>query len=255
MMKKNKNTSIKPYGDKENDGITQVSFTLQMPTDLAAAAGRELALKMGLAEPRVVHCEDIGNDFSFLVIYGKCTHTVDTAKLTVDKAVETCLGFNEINALIRKKVGRKITVIGACIESDAHTVGIDAILNMKGYHGNWGLERYPQFSVVNMGAQVPCELLIKKAREKKADVLLISQIVTQQNVHLHNLTRLIDLLEAENVRDRYLVIVGGPSIDNSFAKELGYDAGFGRGTLPSHVATFIVKRMIERLIKKDNGTK
>jgi len=51
-------------------------------------------------------------------------------------------------------------VVGAAIESDAHTVGIDAILNMKGFAGNYGLERHPQMDVLNMGSQVPCEQLL-----------------------------------------------------------------------------------------------
>jgi beta-lysine 5,6-aminomutase beta subunit len=42
------------------------------------------------------------------------------------------------------------------------------------------------------------------------------------------------------------MIVGGPAIDNKFAKELGYDAGFGRETLPGDVAAFIAKRMAQR---------
>jgi beta-lysine 5,6-aminomutase beta subunit len=32
---------------------------------------------------------------------------------------------------------------------------------------------------------------------------------------------------------------------NDFAVQLGYDAGFGPGTLPSQVASFVVTRMVE----------
>ena len=45
-------------------------------------------------------------------------------------------------------------VVGACTGSDAHTVGIDAILNYKGYAGDKGLESYKGFEVYNLGAQV-----------------------------------------------------------------------------------------------------
>ncbi len=75
--------------------------------------------------------------------------------------------------------------------------GLDAIMNMKGFAGEYGLERYPQFKTVNMGSQVPNEDLIAKAVEADADVILASQVVTQKNVHLENLTNLIELLEAE----------------------------------------------------------
>jgi len=242
-----KTNYIKPYGDKLNDGMVQMSFSLPVKVDLAQEAARKLAFKMGLAEPQVVFHEDIGDGFTFVVVYGKCTHSIDASVIKADKTVGESMDFYEINAFVKKKVKRKIVVIGACIESDAHTVGIDAILNMKGYSGNYGLERYPMFKVVNMGAQVPVEELIRKANDIHADAILVSQVVTQQNIHLHNLTKLIDLLEAENLRYRYLVIVGGPSIDNKFAKELGYDAGFGRGTLPCHVATYLAKRMAQQV--------
>ena len=49
------------------------------------------------------------------------------------------LDFHEINELIEKHLGRQVVVIGAAIESDAHTVGIDAIFNAKGFAGNYGL--------------------------------------------------------------------------------------------------------------------
>ena len=49
---------------------------------------------------------------------------------------------------------RKLVVVGACIGTDAHTVGIDAILNIKGFAGEKGLEYYREIRVVNLGAQV-----------------------------------------------------------------------------------------------------
>lgn len=240
---KKQNTIVRPYGDTPDDGMVQMSFSLPLSESLAKAAALDLAAKTGLSEPRVVHHQDIGGGFTFCIVYGKCVHTTDTSKLTVDNAVQQGMDFDTVNGYIGKTLRRPIVVVGACIETDAHTVGIDAILNMKGFHGNPGLERYPWFKVVNMGAQVPSEELIQAARKADADVILVSQIVTQQNIHLHNLTKLIDMLEAENIRNRFLLVVGGPSIDNAFAKELGYDAGFGRGTVPSDVATFIAQRI------------
>ena len=62
---------------------------------------------------------------------------------------------DEINGLIERGLGRRIVVVGAAIESDAHTVGIDAIMNPKGFAGDYGLERYPWIEAVNLGAQVP----------------------------------------------------------------------------------------------------
>ena len=137
-------------------------------------------------------------------------------------------------------------MVGATIGSDAHTVGIDAIMSMKGFNRDYGLERYPEIDTYNMGAQVSCEALLEKALNVEADAILVSQTVTQKEIHLRNFSEFIELVKSKNLSDRFLLLAGGPRMTNDVAVELGYDAGFGPGTLPSHVASFIVKRMLER---------
>ena len=90
---------------------------------------------------------------------------------------------------------------------------------------------------------------IKKALELHADVLLVSQTVTQKDVHIQNLTNLIELLEAEGLRDKFVVCCGGPRITHELAKELGYDAGFGAGKYADDVASFAVTEMVKRGMK------
>ena len=65
----------------------------------------------------------------------------------------------------------------------------------------------------NLGSQIPNEEFIEKAKELHADVLLVSQTVTQKDVHIQNLTNLIELLEAEGLRDKYIVCCGGARIN------------------------------------------
>jgi beta-lysine 5,6-aminomutase beta subunit len=153
------------------------------------------------------------------------------------------MDYYAINALIKDKLGRKLSVVGAAIESDAHTVGIDAIMNMKGYNHHFGLERYPMVEAHNLGAQVTNERLIEYAVEVGADALLVSQVVTQKDAHVKNLTNLVELLEAEGLRQRFILVVGGPRIGQKLARELGFDAGFGKGTYAENVATFIANKL------------
>ena len=117
---------------------------------------------------------------------------------------------------------------------------------MKGYAGHYGLERYQMIEAYNLGSQVENEDFIKKAIEVKADVLLVSQTVTQKNIHIQNLTNLVELLEAEGLRDKIVLICGGARITHELAKELGYDAGFGPGKYADDVATFAVTDIVER---------
>ncbi|HEX6477350.1 MAG TPA: OAM dimerization domain-containing protein [Ktedonobacteraceae bacterium] len=239
---------IRPYGDTANDGVVQLSFTLPLALNAhAREAARRYAMLMGISNPLVAHAEAIDKGFSFFVIYGPCSYTIDPEQLLVDEMAHDELDFREINELIEKRLGRQVTVIGAAIESDAHTVGIDAIFNAKGFAGNYGLERFPAFHALNLGAQVSCEALLRRAAAEGADAILVSQVVTQKNVHIHNLTKLIELAEAEGVRDHYLFIVGGPRISHAFAKELGYDAGFGPGSNAAMVASYIAQELVARL--------
>jgi len=243
-------TQVRPYGDTFDDGVIQLSFSLPIPPgEEAAEAARQLVVKMGLHEPSVVHQQDLGEDFTFVVLYAKTRESVDVTKIKVAKVDSPRMSFYEINAFIEEQIGRKITILGACTGTDAHTVGIDAIMNMKGYNGEYGLERYPMIDAYNLGSQVENEEMVAKAIELNADAILVSQVVTQKDVHIPNLAELVELLEAEGLRDKLVLICGGPRIGHELALELGYDAGFGPGTLAPDVASYVVQEMVKRGLK------
>ncbi|MDD3688142.1 MAG: cobalamin-dependent protein, partial [Bacteroidales bacterium] len=111
-------------------------------------------------------------------------------------------------------------------------------------------ERYEMFEALNMGAQIPNEEFIAKAIELKADALLVSQTVTQKDVHIKNLTELVEMLEAEGLRDKVILICGGPRISHELAKELGYDAGFSMNSYADDVASYIAQEMDRRINNK-----
>ena len=238
---------VKPYGDTMNDGKVQLSFTLPVPCgDEALEAAKELMRKMGFDTPQVVFSKELTEGFTFLNCYATCTHTVDYSAIRVPKVESSIWDMQETDLFIKKEIGRAIVVIGASTGTDAHTVGIDAIMNRKGYAGHYGLERYEMFETLNMGSQVSNEDFIKKAIELKADVLLVSQTVTQKEVHVINMVELVEMLEAEGIRDKILLICGGPRISHELAKELGYDAGFGMNSYADNVASFIAQEMKRR---------
>jgi beta-lysine 5,6-aminomutase beta subunit len=240
---------VKPYGDTLDDGAMQLSFTLPIEwSEAADESARQLVAKMGFTDVAVVEGRKIASGFSFFVVYARTPVAIDVSTIAAPSATRDALDMDAVDALIRLRVGRKIRVAGACIGTDAHTVGIDAILNMKGYKGDYGLERYHEFEVFNLGAQIAVEDLVRFAKDRRVDALLVSQVVTQKGSDIANFTALGELLEAEQLRDDVILIAGGPRVTNLLAAELGYDAGFGRGTLPSDVATFIARRMAERVL-------
>jgi beta-lysine 5,6-aminomutase beta subunit len=240
-------TRIKPYGDTINDGKVQLSFTLPVDHDeKAIEAAKEFVEKMGLKDPEVVYHTELDKGFTFFVVYGKSTYTIDYTKIQVENAELDIMSKEEINNYIKEKIGHKLVVLGASTGTDAHTVGIDAIINMKGFAGHYGLEQYEMIEAINLGSQVTNEEFLRKAIELKADVLLVSQTVTQKDIHVKNLTELVELLEAEGIRDKVILICGGARINNELAKELGYDAGFGSGTYAEIVASFFIREIVNR---------
>ncbi len=238
---------IRPYGDKWNDGVVQVSFTLPLARSaVAIEAAKRYAAKMGIREPYVTVAQSVAPEFTFFVVYGRAKHEVDATAITAEEAPAAELHREEIDAEIARRFQRRLIVLGCALESDAHTVGIDAIFNPKGFAGDYGLERYAGFDARNLGAQVPVEKLVHIAKEAHTDAILVSATVTQNEIHVHHLTDLVDMLEAERLRDSVVLVAGGARLDHALAKELGYDAGFGPGTTPSRVAAFLLEEISRR---------
>ena len=233
---------IRPYGDQTGDGMVQVSFTLPMAAGKRAeGAALQLAGKMGIEPAIVVHSKPIGEGFTFFVVYGSVTHLVEPDLVEVIEREFPLLSGKEINTAIKRQLRRKLVVVGACIGTDAHTVGIDAILNIKGFAGEKGLEYHREIKVVNLGAQVLVPELVERAREEKADAVLVSQVVTQRDAHIHNTTQMSAAFrEAYPAGEVPLLIVGGPRFEEGSAQALGVDRIFGKGTTPAEVASYLV---------------
>jgi beta-lysine 5,6-aminomutase beta subunit len=229
----------------------QASFTLPLPygTDeeraLAEGAALQLASKMGLEPAMVVHAKGMGPAYTFFIVYGKASHLVDLSQVVVAKREFPLLSAAEVNLRIRSGLGRELVVLGASVGTDAHTVGIDAILNVKGHAGEKGLEYYREIHVVNMGAQVPVADLVARASAEAADAVLISQVVTQRDAHLAAARDVAAAFaEAAGGGRHPLLVVGGPRFDPAAAPGLGVDKIFGRGTTPGEVASYLVHALI-----------
>jgi beta-lysine 5,6-aminomutase beta subunit len=234
---------LRAYGDRRGDGMVQMSFVLEIePGARAREAAKRFAEAHGLKEPLVATMELCAEGFTYFVVYGHSVHSVDASAIDVPEISTEPLSREEIETRLKKR-GKKIVVVGACTGSDAHTVGIDAILNYKGYAGDKGLESYKGFDAHNLGAQVENEELFARTRALGAEAVLVSQVITQRNCHKENSLAFVELLKKHGYRDRVVLLLGGPRIDHKLALELGFDAGFGPGTKPSDVASFLVEKL------------
>jgi beta-lysine 5,6-aminomutase beta subunit len=254
---------VRPYGDTTGDGRVQLSFTLPVPfgdeAERARAEGAalQLAAKMGMDQAMVVHAKGMGPDFTFFIVYGRVSHLVDLSAVTVAEREFPVLPAAEVNLRIRSALGRKLVVVGACIGTDAHTVGIDAILNVKGHAGEKGLEYYREIRVVNLGSQVAVADLVARASAEHADAVLVSQVVTQRDAHLSNTREMSAAFRAGFIPktrespERPLLVVGGPRFDPGAAHDLGVDKIFGRGTTPREVASYLVHALASPGVRED----
>jgi beta-lysine 5,6-aminomutase beta subunit len=246
---------VRPYGDTTGDGMVQLSFTLPIPKDdRAEGAAQQLAQKMGLDPSMVVHAKGIGPDFTFFIVYGRVAYLVDLGAVEVVEREYPLMTAKEVNLAIRTGLGRRLVVVGATVGTDAHTVGLDAILNVKGVAGEKGLESYREIRVVNLGSQVDADDLARRAQAEGADAVLVSQVVTQRGAHLQHVREVADAVgEVYAERPRPLLIAGGPRFDPGSVTELGVDRVFGKGTTPREVASYLASAISRFARNSESG--
>jgi beta-lysine 5,6-aminomutase beta subunit len=245
---------LRPYGDIMDDGVVQLAFTLPVEASPEAReAAIQLVQKMGYDDIKVATMEKASVGFSFFVIYAKCRYVIDFTQIKVLKVDAKKRARDEIDEIIKNEIGRKLVVLGACTGYDAHTVGIDAIINMKGFAGDYGLERYQWITAKNLGAQVLNDDLLKLAVAENADAILVSKVVTQHNIHVRDLKDLMKRADQLGLSEKIIFVAGGPRVTHPMALECGFSAGFSVGTKPSDVASFIVEEFLRRRDREKAG--
>lgn len=99
-------------------------------------------------------------------------------------------------------------VIGT-VQGDLHDIGKNIVAMMLKGAG---------FEVVDLGVDVAAETYVEKAEEIGADVICMSALLTTT---MENMKNVITLLEEKGLRDKYIVMVGGAPVNDSFAMEIG----------------------------------
>lgn len=108
----------------------------------------------------------------------------------------------------RQYLGR---VVLATVQGDIHDIGKTLVGTMLSSSG---------FQVHDLGVDVPLQSIIDKALEVEADLIALSALLTTTMV---NQRVLIQILEADGLRNRFKVIVGGAPTSTAWAAEIGAD--------------------------------
>lgn len=233
-----KKNLVKPEVEWHADGIITMNMFIPEPEDMAKEVALEIARKMNLEDPQVIHSQIMHPaEGTYIEIKGIVPFYIDKTKLKIPPKKEL-LPEDVIEKETKK---RNLKVIGATVGEDEHSVGMQEILNIK--HG--GIEKYG-FICHYLGTSVPIEKVIDAAIETGSKIIMISTIITHNDVHITNMKKLNDLCIEKGIRDEVILIGGGTQITNEMAKICGLDAGFGRGTKGHDVASFIIKTILER---------
>lgn len=101
-------------------------------------------------------------------------------------------------------------VIGT-VKGDSHDIGKNLVaLMMKGVG----------FEVIDIGVDADADRFISEAECAGADVICMSALLTTSMPYMKVV---IDALKEQGLRDKYIIMVGGTSVDEDFAREIGAD--------------------------------
>ena len=241
-------TAVRPYADHLGDGLVQMSFTLPVPYSLAARrAALELAARMGFEEPEVVHYEQLTDGYTYFVMYGRCTATVDFAAMQGEGFDIEYMTEDEIERFAEEHDrapdrgrGREHRLGHAQRgdRRDAQPQGLPRPPRPRGLP----LLRDPQPR--QPGAQqraagegdrgaAPTRSSSPRRSPSRTSTCRTSPSSSRWSRPRAGAAQMI-------------LACGGPRVTNELAKELGYDAGFSKGTEPHHLATFIVRELAAR---------
>lgn len=224
---------IKPEAEWAGDGTILTQFFVPLPEEIASVYGVEMAKKLGLKDPEVINIQVMHPaEGCFVEVKGKVDFDIDVTTLKVPEK-ETILSEEVLREAV-KKIGLK--VVAATVGEDEHSVGLREILDIK--HG--GIEKYG-VKYHYLGTSVPVNKLVDAAVETGAQAILISTIISHNDVHRTQMKKLADLCIERGIRERIILIAGGTQVNREMAKETGLDATFGRGTKGIHVVNAMVK--------------
>jgi D-ornithine 4,5-aminomutase subunit beta len=229
---------IRPEAEWAGDGIVLLQLMIPESELLAREAGLEVARRMGLQDPQVINVMVLHPaEGCFIEVKGTVAFDIDKAALVIPPK-EELLSEEELRAAV-KQVGLK--VVAGTVGEDEHSVGLREILDLK--HG--GIERYG-VKYHYLGTSVPLGKLIDAAIETGAHAILISTVISHNDIHRMQMRKLAELCQEKGIREKLILIAGGTQVTRAMAAETGLDATFGRGTKGIHVVDAMVKNLKAR---------
>ena len=134
---------------------------------------------------------------------------------------------------VREKKG---TVILAAVAGDVHDIGKSIVASTL---------RTAGFDVIDLGCEVPVEVILEEAKKHNADIIGTSALLTST---MSEQKKLEKLLQERGERDNFITMVGGAPCTPRWAKRIGAD-GYSEDAIEA------VKVALELIEKKNKSKK
>ncbi len=224
---------LKPEVEWLGDGVVTVDLFFPIEAKVAAEAAIKTGEKMNLTDVEVIHKEVLHpSEGTRVQIKGRVGFEINIDDLTLPEEVEA-MSEEEIFDYVKK---HPLKVVAGTGGNDEHSVGIREVLDIK--HG--GVEKYG-IKYTYLGTSVPIEKFVDAAIEMDADCIMMSTIISHDDVHYKNMEKLHNYAVEKGVRDKLVLLAGGTQVTPEIARKYKMDQGFGRGTKGQHIASFLVK--------------
>jgi dimethylamine corrinoid protein len=130
--------------------------------------------------------------------------------LMCSDAMYAGLGILKPHIKLSTSADRFKVVIGV-IKGDTHDIGKNLVKLM--------LET-SDFDVIDLGRDVPPADFVRRAKEESASIICISTLMTTT---MDGMSEVIHILNTENIRNQFKVMVGGGPISQNFCDKIGAD--------------------------------
>ena len=105
----------------------------------------------------------------------------------------------------------KLKVVIGVVEGDTHDIGKNLVKIMLETSG---------FDVIDLGRDVPPSIFVERAKEENANIIAVSTLMTTT---MDGMAEVIRILEKQNIREKFKIMIGGGPISQGFADRIGAD--------------------------------
>jgi D-ornithine 4,5-aminomutase subunit beta len=201
---------LKPEVQWLGDGT--VTVDLFFPTNVRAAEAAALVTgrKMNLSDVEVIHKEILHpSEGTRIQIKGSFNFDIDVDQLVLPEVIKSH-SEDDILEYVKKN---PLRVVAGTAGNDEHSVGIREVLDIK--HG--GVEKYG-IKYEYLGTSVPIEKFVDAAIETKSQVIMMSTIISHDDIHYKSMLKLHNYAVEKGVRDKLILIAGGTQVTPEIAK-------------------------------------